>query len=338
MSPSHEIPYIDLRGKSLTHLVSGKKQQVIDLINSIKGVNGAFSRAASKPRFFISDRISKNWLAKTNNPYLQEIEEYQNILGINGVYTLNLCYEWGCTTSVMDTKDGPVMTRVLDWPFPSMDTSMTVVHLNGPAGEFHNITWPGMAGVFNAVAKGRFSAAINQAPMRRQKFGIRATDWIRNKVKFNRTSAIPPAHLLRQVMEQAKDYDQAKKMLAETPIAIPVFFTLAGPKPGQGCAIERTETKASIREMQDGRVSVSNHFQTDLNDDARWVPRRDCTYPRAKAGNEIKKSDLNGRLSWFTAPIANEYSRLALQANTKTGKFVLIGTDGPKQTTKVFRR
>lgn len=337
MTSQHSIPFIDLRKKTPVDLVSGNKQKTLDMIHSIRKIKGTFSHIATKAGFIASDRFSKNWLKKSNNPYYEEIAAYDRILKTKGVYTLNLSYEWGCTTSVMDTKDGPVMTRVLDWPFPSMDDSMVVAHQYGPAGDFYNVTWPGMAGVFNAVARKRFSAALNQAPMRRSKRGIKTTDWLQGRIRLGKTSALPPAHLLRQTMENAKDYAQAKKMLSETPVAIPVIFILAGTKAGEGCVIERTENSAHIREMQNGRVSVSNHFQSPLKDMDNWQARRECSYPRAVAGNAINLRDVDGKFSWFKQPIANEYSRLAMTGNARKGKMNLIGTNGPKQTTRIFK-
>lgn len=338
MAKKPVIPYIDIRKTGLPDFVARNRDKTIALIQSIKGLKGEMAAKASKPLFMMSDKISERWLRKTQNPYYNEIRQFQKDLKIQGVYTLNLSYEWGCTTSVIDTKNGPIMTRVLDWPFPSMDDSMVVLHQQGPAGDFHNVTWPGLSGVFNAVAKGRFSAAINQAPIRRSKFGTKFSDQHLGRFRFRRTNAMPPAHLLRKVMEEAKDYTEARRMLSETPIAIPVIFTLAGTKPGEGCVIERTETAAYVREMKNCRVSVSNHFQSELAQKEKWTPRRECSYPRAIAGNKIKLSDVDGKFSWFKAPIANEYSRLAMTGNARKGKINLVGTDGPAITTKVFRR
>ena len=40
--------------------------------------------------------------------------------------------------------------------------------MQGPAGEFFNITWPGFVGALTAMAPWRFAAAINQAPLWRR--------------------------------------------------------------------------------------------------------------------------------------------------------------------------
>jgi hypothetical protein len=76
---------------------------------------------------------------------------------------------------VRDAERHRPSPRLLDWGFPKLGENLVVAHQSGPAGDFHNITWPGIAGIYQAVARGRFAAAINQAPMRRHGPGL-ATD------------------------------------------------------------------------------------------------------------------------------------------------------------------
>ena len=74
---------------------------------------------------------------------------------MRGVYALNLCYEWGCTSGAYAQEDSISLLRVLDWPFPALGKHMVVAHQSGAAGDFYHVTWPGIAGVFNAMAPGR---------------------------------------------------------------------------------------------------------------------------------------------------------------------------------------
>jgi hypothetical protein len=63
--------------------------------------------------------------------------------------------------------------------------------MRGPAGEYHNITWPGYVGILTASAPGRFAAAINQAPLwrRTRKPWLRPYDLAANAL---RTWSIAP--------------------------------------------------------------------------------------------------------------------------------------------------
>ena len=285
----------------------------------------------------IADRISRAWLERTRNPYLGEIRAIANRLGIAGVYALNVVFEWGCTSGVFETDDGVRLRRVLDWGFPKLGENLIVARQSGQAGDFHNITWPGIGGVYQAVARGRFAAAINQAPMRRHRPGM-GLDWLRNRFAVHKGGGMPPAFLLRQVFETARDYANATEMLCHAPLAVPVIYTLAGTRPGQGCVIERVENDFALREISGDRVCAANHFQSHLNGYGRgWLPRSNDSGERARQADALPRCGIQTEFAWFTPPIANPKSRLALTANAASGTFSLIGLAGVKRVTEVFQ-
>lgn len=333
------IPYVDVREKGPLGLLDEHKAKAADLIIKSSGAFGWISKCVAGLALPIGDKLSRRWLKKANNPYREEIEKTAEIVGGKGIVALNMCYEWGCTSGAFQIEPGkaPHLTRILDWPFPALGENTVVAHQKGPAGEFHNVTWPGMSGVFNAIAHGRFAAALNQAPMRRHRTGI-FLDWVRNRHLINKQKALPPAHLLRHVFETAKDYDEAKKMLSTEPISIPVIYILTGTKEGEGCVIERTETNAAIREMKDGRVTAANHFESPLNGVGHgWMPRATNSHNRVVCAMGVDVADITKDFEWFKEPIANYESRLAMVAKADTGSFKVIGTAGVKPVTKVFR-
>jgi hypothetical protein len=285
----------------------------------------------------VADRISRDWLERTKNPYFGEIHLLAERLGVPGVYALNVVFEWGCTSGAFETRSGIALRRVLDWGFPKLGESLIVALQSGTAGDFHNITWPGIAGVYQAVAAGRFAAAINQAPMRRHGPGIGA-DWLRNRFAVHRSAGMPPAFLLRQVFEIARDFASAKEMLSKTPVAVPVIYTLVGTKAGEGCVIERIENDYALREIAGDRVCASNHFPSHLNGYGKgWLPRSNDSGERARVADALPLREIEMDFAWFAPPIANPKSRLALNANAATGEFSLIGLDGVKQVTEIFR-
>ncbi len=333
------IPLVDIRETGPAQLAKDHKERGLRLIKTSTELFPRFPRLSKMLSAIvlpIGDFFSRRWLKKTDNPYREEIANIKKELGHRGVTTLNLSYEWGCTTTAVEKTSGPVLTRVLDWPFPALGETMVVAHQKGAAGEYHNITWPGLSGTFNAVAKGRFAAAINQAPMRRSWMGV-VSDYIRGQRRVGKQKALPPAHLLRKVFDEAADYAAAKKMLSEAPIAVPVIFTLSGTKAGEGCVIERTENKAAIREMSGGNVGTANHFETHLNGHGTWRPRTDTSGSRAEASKKLNDADIDDAFSWFKAPIANELSRVAFVADAASGSLQLVGTLGAKPVTQVFK-
>ena len=332
------IPFFDVREGGLLSIAEKTRDMTRSLVKASTGAYGIASKIASGIALPIGDKLSMAWLKKTNNPYREEIAKTAEIVGSKGVVALNMCYEWGCTTGVYQAASGaPTLARILDWPFPALGEHTIVTQQKGPGGEFYNVTWPGVSGIYNAVAPGRFAAAINQAPMRRHWTGI-FLDWARNRHFFNKQTGLPPSHLLRHVFEHAANYDEAKKMLSETPLSIPVIYTLSGTRGGEGCIIERLEDKFAIREMKNGRVSTANHFESHLNGIGHgWMPRALCSHTRVCAAGEIPLKDYGSGLDWFKEPIANKLSRLAMSANADTGYFEAIGTAGVKPVTKVYR-
>ena len=121
-------------------------------------------------------------------------------------------------------------------------------------------------------------------------------------------------------------------MLCETRLAVPAIFILAGIRAGEGCVIERTETDFVLRPMQGARVCAANHF---MGRERGWRAR-----PIDSAGRLACAVGLGGAqddFSWFTPPIANVNSRLAMTACAESGALSVIGTDGAAPVTEVFR-
>jgi hypothetical protein len=335
MQPLISIPYIDNRGRTPVDLVNSHRSSAIALVTAARRTFGAASEIASLAALPLGDRASKRWLQRTNNPYFSEITKVAEIVGLSGVYLLNVCFEWGCTSGVWFGAEGPVMRRVLDWPFPALGEHIVVAHQKGPAGDFLNVTWPGVSGIYQAIAPERFAAAINQAPMREYGGGF-AGDWFRARIDTGRSDALPPAHLLRQVFETAPDYSSAKEVLCRTPLAVPAIFILAGIKDDEGCIIERTEAEFGLRPMTERRVCATNHFEGVVADHGRgWRARPIDSAGRLACANDL--GDACGEFSWFAPPIANVNSRLAMTASPATGVLSVIGTEGVRPVTEIFR-
>ncbi len=330
------IPFIDLRGSEPTALIDAYPDKSLALIRASRNIYGLASRAASNLALPIGDAASRAWLKKTQNLYADEIDYYACALKVRGVYALNLCYEWGCTTGAYAQQDSITLSRVLDWPFPELGEHMVVAHQSSAVGDYYNVTWPGVAGIFNAMAPGRFAAALNQAPMRRYKSNM-VVDWMRNRVQVHHNNGLPPAHLLRKVFETAATYEQAKEMLCHEPVAIPVIYTLTGISPEQGCVIERLENAFAVRELHLGKVCAANHFESYLNGVGRgWSLRGVDSHGRSNMAYQCTADAVDASFDWFQAPVANVYSRLAMVTNAATGSLAMMGTDGPAPVTQIF--
>lgn len=283
------------------------------------------TRGLPRPALGLADRLSRRWLERAGTPYLAEIAEVAEALGRPGGWFLNASYEWGCTSAVGPGPEGRGnrLIRVLDWSLTGLGRGLVAARRRGPAGPWTDLTWPGFSGVIQALAPGRFAAAFNQAPLLARGGGP-ALDWLRARHGLWRRPALPPAHLLRRVFDQAADYQEAKAWLSETPIALPALFVICGPGPREASVIERLETTAQVIE---GPAVAANHWQR-TNRPGR--PRGSESQAR-QAQLTAAQATAGADLAWLRPPVLNPTTRLAMVAEPASGRLSAQGfeQDGP---------
>ena len=317
------VPVHDYRDGGMVAFVRDHRAEALDLMDTvIRGLGPA--GPLLRPFLSLGDRLARRHLAKMRDPYAQEIAEIGTILARPGPTVFNLSYEFGCTARVFDAPEGPILFRTLDWPFRGLGERIRIVHLLGSAGNWTLATWPGVVGCLQATAPGRFAVVLNQAPERGARLG-RAVAWVSSKRAVLRSSGLPPAHLLRQVCEIAPDFDTAKRLLTETPLAAPVIYTLAGPRPGQACTIERTETQARQTEAP----AAANHFASGLEPSARWRSRG---YDSEARRDAVLGAEVPIPIDALEPPILNPLTRLAVSMDA-TGSLSVIGYDADRPVT-----
>jgi hypothetical protein len=333
------LPFVDLRGKTHVDLLRAYPDKAHAIIRASRRTYGIWSDVASRALLPVADWRSHAWLKRHKNPFLHEIESCADVLRTSGVYALNIAYEWGCTSGVYRTDETVTLLRVLDWPFPELGKHTVIALQSSKAGDFYNVTWPGLVGVFNAMAPGRFSAAINQAPMRKQHLGF-AGDWIKNRTIVRAENGIPPAHLLRQVFEQANNYQEAREMLCKTPVALPVIFILAGTRAGEACVIERLERAFEVRDLQaEPHVNASNHFTSHFSGvGPGWWPREIDSFGRYRQSAQVAGHDLLEvtNFDWLRPPMLNANTRLCLIADASAKRLMVQGFEGSATVTELF--
>lgn len=279
----------------------------------------------------LGDRLTKRWLADCPTPYRADLDACAAQLDHAGAYMLNLSYEWSCTTAVGRPPSGcgNRMLRTLDWPLHGLGRNVVVARQGGGAGGWLNVTWPGFVGAATAMAPGRFAAALNQPPMKTCTASC-WLDWAIERTRVWRRRLMPPTHLLRLAFETCSTYDAAKALLAETPIAVPAFFSLSGTAPHEGCVIERTETDAFVRDG--GSAAIANH----------WIAgpftgrSRGADSPGRLARMEACRDGVEDGFDWVVPPILNPTTRLAVTANAATGGLRVRGYETAGAATRDF--
>ena len=317
------IPFVDAGRKGALAVLEAEPERANDLLLSGRRYYGAAALA-------IGDALSRRWLRRAANPYAGEIANIAERVGIPGSCLLNLSYEWTCTTAVGADPIGAGnrMLRSLDWPLAGLGRNLVVARHEADAGPYLSCTWPAFAGVATAMAPKRFSAAINQPPMRRFTSSP-MLDWLLGRFAVSRRHALPPSHLLREVFDSCRNFAEAKTKLVQTPICVPVFFTLSGTDAADGCVIERTRDGAYVHE---GPISAANHrLEPRLGGWPRGADSverlAEMTVRAPRAGND---------LSWLAPPILNATTRLAAVANARAETLVVRGFEADGPATQLF--
>jgi len=281
------------------------------------------------------DAVTRRWLRRSCSPYVGEIESLAAALALPGVWFLNGTYQWGCTAAAREEEGAPWLARTLDWPFPGLGRRVEVARMQGSAGEFFNVTWPGYVGVLTACAPGRFAASINQAPLWRRTSApwLRPYDLALNALRTWQIRFCPPDHLLRQVFETCRDFRAAKERLETEPIARPAIFALVGCAPGERCVIERTEQDFVSRSEE---TSAANDW---LRGGRPWEARvaakllLTSSYEQAAANSRSRREALSGwpqpfassHLAWVVPPVLNRFTRCAIETCPARGILRVAG-------------
>jgi hypothetical protein len=290
----------------------------------------------------VADVISRRWLERQQNPYLSEIRRVATGLARPGVYFLNIVYEWACSTSAAPHPGGSGMRliRVLDWGLQGLGQHVVIARQPGRHGIFYNATWPGFAGVLTAMAPRRFAAAINQAP-RLPIFGPRWIDEAAGRVRMLRSkAAIPAAHLLRRVFEEARDYGEARQMLIDERqrLAMPALFTLAGIAPREACVVEAIGPQRRVHDAAAGdgfTIGIANDW---LSGDLPGMPRAHALERSATVGprenNRLRRSTVcalqQGAFAGaadLVPPVINSHTVMVVSANAASGEMMVEALD-----------
>lgn len=336
MAEIPEIPLVDVgRGGGIA-LFEAHAERAAALVETALSSHALLPLAAR-----LADRVSKRWLERQANPYRDEIAHIAGRLTRRGAYFLNIVYEWACSTSAAPDSggSGTRLIRVLDWGLTGIGRYVVVARHETAHGPFYNVTWPGFVGVLTGMAPGRFAAAINQAP-RMPILGPRWLDEAVGRVRLLRLAdAVPAAHLLRRVFEDAVDYESAVAMLMDRSIslAMPALFCLGGIDRSECCVIEAIARERRLHRgvaTENFTIGVANDW---LSVDLEGVPRphalewervapRENNRFRRQAVCALQGGHFAGT-SALAPPVLNSHTVLVAAANAARGEMLVEALD-----------
>ena len=157
---------------------------------------------------------------------------WRDIVLANISYDLMLV-SLGCSTVALPTPRGPVLARNMDWWPEDLLAQASYLLQVQRDGEplFSNAGWPGAIGVVSGQSARGFALVLNAVlgPERSSKLGY------------------PVLLHLRRVLEDARDFDEALRMLTEQHLAVGGLVTLVGSDNRQRVVIERTPKRHALR-------------------------------------------------------------------------------------------
>lgn len=317
------IPVVDVGTDGAPALLAVTRDRVEGLLKTAR-------RTYTPPLLRLADRLCARWLARNATPYGDELRQVVAALDSPGALALNLSHQWACTAAaVADRRRGGVtLLRTLDWAMDGLGAALVVARMRGPAGAFLSVTWPGYAGVLTGMAPGRFAVALNQAPVSGP--GLRPLRWLADRRRVWASTAMPPDHLLRQLLETAPDATTALHRLRETPVCVPSILTLAGTDPSQAWTVEKDISGTRIRQHP---AVAANHWRQDIpchargrDSEGRWHTMAETVKAGAPSPDQP--------FSWLRRPILWPATRLAVEANAQAGTLAVLGLHGDRAVTR----
>ena len=217
--------------------------------------------------------------------FANEIKALAELAGIsfNEAYVINFVYEVSaikaCTSIVLRTEAGRIFHgRNLDFdfqPYLANLSSEVTFYKNGKPLYQANVL-AGYTGILSGLKFDKFGITLNERDV--------ASVWD-NLAAYFLHKSVPSAYLVRKALEQANNFDEAVKMLANTRIIAPTYFIVSGTQPHEGVVITRGSNEVKnmswISENQPDWFIVHTNYDRDQPDDVD-------DYRRVPAENKLK--------------------------------------------------
>ncbi len=321
------IPYCDLNNRGSDVLVEKFYQRSRQLIDT----NGWSSYW---PLYKSRDGYVKKWFSESASPYLKEMKSIEQKLGKKGTFDINTSFHSRCLSGFarVPGEEAMRMTYLMELPLKGGGRNPVVSQHNPKVGAYYNITWPGLVGVFCALAPHRFMASINSVNPQEGIFHSlthRGLSLIRGQPH---KKGLPPTHLLRYVFETCSTFEEAKEVLYTTPVTEPVLFSLCGAKPAQGSVIEKLSSSLLHDSME--KITLGNYSLSEsVRSDKRY--QDDCL--RCEELSKALEQNISHGFCWLKAPVLTSKTALTIMLTLgKTNALKVQGWEKGSPTTHLF--
>jgi hypothetical protein len=169
------------------------------------------------------------------------------VLAANCYYDLLLA-GLGCSTLLLATDAGPVLARNMDfWPEDLLAQASCLLHVRREGQAAASLAgFAGGIGAVTGLSPRGFGLALNMV-------------WC---AESRLPHAAPVLYALRQVLEDAADFDDARRRLGSQPLWAAALISLIGTDNSQRVVIERTPSRAAERWARGAEPLVAtNHYR-----------------------------------------------------------------------------
>ena len=307
---------LDLPAEKRWAFLIDYKQEVEDLLqcylNDFKGSE------------FIFDGIGAYKAAIISQDYLAELEFIASITKFtpNEVLIANLYYDvlkfyLGCTAFAFESNGSIMHSRNLDWwtenNLLSKHSKIFDFQRNGKT-IFKSVGWVGFIGVLSGIKPQKFSLTLN---------AVLSND--------NPEIAQPISFFLRDVLESANSFEEAKDKLETATIATDCLLLLSGTRSNEMVVIERTPKRFATRVAENNFIVVTNDYKKLENNISEESILQSTSCGRFNRAKELltnkKPTDVNECLDILKdEKVMMGITVQQMVFNNKTGEITLLKT------------
>lgn len=256
--------------------------------------------------------------------YLEEIEFISSISNFSPdqVLIANLYYDilkfyFGCTAFAVENNGNVLHSRNLDWWTENnilSDFSKIFLYQKNGKTIYKTVGWVGFVGALSGTKPKKFSLTLN---------AVLSND--------NPEIALPVSFLLRDILNSANSFEEAKEKLEQTTIASDCLILLSGTDTNEMVVIERTPTRYATRTTKNKYICVTNDYKKLENNTKEESLLQSTSCNRFNRTQELLEKEIPTNPDKCFAILKDENVMMGITVqqmvfNNRTGEIELLKT------------
>lgn len=275
---------------------------------------------------FIFESIGEYKKQIISEEYLEEIDFISSISNFtpDQVLIANLYYDvlkfyFGCTAFAIENNGQILHSRNLDWWTENnilSDYSKIFSYQRNGKTIYKTVGWVGFVGALSGTNPGKFSLTLN---------AVLSND--------SPEIALPVSFLLRDILNTADSFEEAKEKLEQTTIASDCLVLLSGTRTNEMVVIERTPTRFATRTTENKYITVTNDYKKLENNKTEESVLQSTSCGRYNRTQELLEKQYPTGIEECFDILKDENVMMGITVqqmvfNNETGEIKLIKTGG----------